>query len=242
MHYDHPAEKLYQNSVRLINTTKNLADANISLLLYGPPGTGKTEFAYQLARQTGADIMQLDFSQLHSKWIGETEKNIRMVFSDYQKRLENTERPIILLMNEADGLMNRRVTVSTSNDIFSNQVQSQLLEILEEFKGILVATTNLYKNIDEAFHRRFLFRCQINNPEYEVRKRLLEDSLLKRYLSARSTQKLLSVSWSAAQLKNMDYKVEQLGSLEELNEQSVLELLEQDGLLKEVSAIGFRIT
>lgn len=232
--------KVFNGTCSLINQSGINVDTNISLLLYGPSGTGKTEFAFQLAKKVEADIMQLNYSQIHSKWIGETEKNIRKVFAEYDEKRKNSGKPLILLFNEADGLMNKRVNIQTSNDVFANQSQTQLLEILEEFKGILIATTNLYHNIDEAFHRRFLFRCFLDLPDDAIKRTLLQKSPILKYLSKATLDKLSASTWSAAQLNNLERKTEQLNLLNELTEDDVIEFLKQDDFLKPKLTIGFR--
>ena len=214
-------------------------DDNISVLLYGPSGTGKTEFAYQLAKKTNSDIMQMDFPQISSKWIGETEKNIKQVFAKYTEYTKQSERRTILLINEADGLMNRRVSISQSNDIHANQNQTQLLERLESFKGIVIATTNLFQNIDEAFHRRFLFKQKIDFPPSSVKLKALSDSIIKNYLQDATLIKIINSNWSIAQLRNCEYKVAMIAKIRTISESTVLNLLKEDGLINERKQIGF---
>lgn len=238
MYYNHAESRLFDNVAKLLIKSDNISDINITLLLHGPSGTGKTEFAYQMAKKINADIMQFDFSQIQSKWVGETEKNIKNIFSDYNEQINRAKKPIILLMNEADGLMNKRVSVNTSNDIHSNLAQAQMLEALEEFKGILVATTNMYQNIDKAFHRRFLFKCKIDLPDTTTKKALLTDSYISEYINQSTTKNIINSSWSAAQLRNLERKIIQFELLDELNENLLLEMLTEEGLLN-TSKLGY---
>ncbi len=238
MYYNQSESRLFDNVTKLLNKSDKIADINITLLLHGPSGTGKTEFAYQMAKKINADIMQFDFSQIQSKWVGETEKNIKSIFNEYKEQIHQTKKPIILLMNEADGLMNKRVGVNTSNDIHSNLAQAQMLEALEEFKGVLVATTNMYQNIDVAFHRRFLFKYKIDLPDASTKKALLKDSFISEFIDQATIKNIINSRWSPAQLRNLEQKIEQFELLNELNENLILEMLTEEGLLN-VSKLGY---
>ncbi len=183
--------------------------------------------------------MQLNFSEIQSKWIGETEKNIRLAFEQYDKKRKASNRPVILLINEADGLMNRRVSVSISNDAFHNHAQTQLLELLEDFQGIVIATTNLYQNIDEAFHRRFLFRTEIRMPNRSTREMILSSSVISDYLSKDAFQKIVEAEWSPAQIKNIEQKIRQLSAIQTIDEAMIESLLFQDDMLQKKRRLGF---
>ncbi len=237
--YNEHEQRLFDHVSALLAQSRSVDELNVSILLYGPPGTGKTEFAYQIGRKIGADIMQMNFSEIHSKWIGETEKNIRSVFEKYKEKRQNLTHPLILLINEADGLMNRRVGVSISNDAFHNQAQTQLLELLEDFRGVVIATTNLYQNIDEAFHRRFLFRQAISLPDIKTRELILANSTLNRFISPRLREQVLDSSWSAAQIKNIEIKIKQLSFIQAIDESLVELLMTQDEMLIKKRKLGF---
>lgn len=239
LYFNSSASLLFDNITKLIRKQGRNKNSAISVLLYGPSGTGKTEFAYQLARKTGGGIIQLDFSQIQSKWIGETEKNIRSAFLEYEELYKKTNKPLILLMNEADGLINKRVNVRTSNDVFANQAQAQLLELLESFNGILIATTNMFQNIDTAFHRRFLFKCKIDLPDLETRKKLMENSTLLSHICDTTKERMLQGNWTAAQLRNVEQKIAQLELLDVIAEQMIDDLLYEEGLLRQAVMIGF---
>jgi hypothetical protein len=238
MYYNSSENRLFENILSLLRKADNFSEKSITLLLHGPSGTGKTEFAFQLAKQINGDIMQFDFSQIQSKWIGETEKNIKIIFKEYEELLIQSKKPLILLMNEADGLMNRRVSVNTSNDIHSNLAQAQMLEMLEEFKGILVATTNMFQNIDIAFHRRFLFKYKIDLPDMVTKEKLINDSLIVKFISASIREKLLNSRWSPAQLRNLEKKIEQFELFKTMNDTLLVELLNEEGMLNN-SKIGY---
>lgn len=144
-------------------------------LFYGAPGTGKTETVLQLARETGRDIMQVNVANIKSKWVGDSEKNIRNIFSRYknycQKRKKNPKP--ILLFNEADAIISKRSTnVERSVDKMENAIQNIILEEMETLDGILIATTNLTSNIDTAFERRFIYKVEFHKPSVEIKKHI----------------------------------------------------------------------
>ncbi len=83
----------------------------------------------------------------------------------------------ILLLNEADAFLSKRTTVTRSNDKYENNVQTILLEELEKFEGILLATTNNVSNMDEAFNRRFLIKVEIPSPTTDVRRMIWKEMI-----------------------------------------------------------------
>lgn len=140
-------------------------------LFYGAPGTGKTETALQLARTTGRDIMQVNIAGIRSKWVGESEKNIRGIFNRYRACCEKSEKKPILLFNEADAVIGKRTTnVERSVDKMENSLQNIILEEIEKLDGILIATTNLTSNMDTAFERRFIYKVEFHRPDIETKK------------------------------------------------------------------------
>ena len=140
-------------------------------LFYGSPGTGKTETALQLARQTGRDIMRVELSQLRDQYVGESEKQVKAVFKRYAKLAQESPVVPILLFNEADGIINRRMeNVKHSVDKMENAIQNIILQEMENFEGILIATTNLTSTLDPAFERRFLYKINFEKPDLSVRK------------------------------------------------------------------------
>ena len=140
-------------------------------LFYGTPGTGKTETALQLARQTGRDVMRVELSQLRDQYVGESEKQVKAVFKRYAKIASKSSVVPILLFNEADGIFNRRTeNVKHSVDKMENAIQNIILQEMENFDGILIATTNLTNTLDPAFERRFLYKVNFEKPETGVRK------------------------------------------------------------------------
>jgi len=141
------------------------------ILLFGEPGTGKTESCLQLARQTGGrSIYKVDIAETKSKWFGESEKLIKGIFDHYGKLVSKYELTPIMLLNECDGVLGKRqVSGHSSVSQTENTIQNLLLESLEQFSGILVATTNLTENLDKAFERRFLYKLELKKPDSQTR-------------------------------------------------------------------------
>ena len=139
-------------------------------LFYGAPGTGKTETVLQLARLTGRDIMQVNISQIKSCWVGESEKNIKGLFDNYRELVKKSEVTPILLFNEADAIINKRMEGAQSAvNKMENSIQNIILQEMENLDGILIATTNLAGNMDKAFKRRFLYKIKFERPTLEAR-------------------------------------------------------------------------
>ena len=139
-------------------------------LFYGAPGTGKTETVLQLARLTGRDIMQVNISQIKSCWVGESEKNIKGLFDNYRELVKKSVVTPILLFNEADAIINKRMEGAQSAvNKMENSIQNIILQEMENLDGILIATTNLAGNMDKAFERRFLYKIKFERPTLEAR-------------------------------------------------------------------------
>jgi hypothetical protein len=119
------------------------------VLFYGPSGTGKTLTAALLGKQFNKEVYRVDLSQIVSKFIGETEKNLETVF----KKAENKDW--ILFFDEADALFGKRTNVSSAHDKYANQEVSYLLQRVEDYPGMLILATNFKSNLDDAFLRRF---------------------------------------------------------------------------------------
>lgn len=150
----------------------------LNCIFYGPPGTGKTEGVLQIAKTSGRDLMRVDISETKSKWFGDSEKLIKKIFTRYEGIRTTQELTPILLFNEADAILSRRTGNSDSNlDQTKNTIQNILLEELENFKGIFIATTNLIDNLDSAFERRFLFKIQIERPGENAREKIWQQKL-----------------------------------------------------------------
>lgn len=119
------------------------------VLFYGPSGTGKTLTAGLLGKEFNKDVYRIDLSQIVSKYIGETEKNLEGVF----KKAETKDW--ILFFDEADALFGKRTNVQSAHDKYANQEVSYLLQRVEDYPGLLILASNFKNNLDDAFIRRF---------------------------------------------------------------------------------------
>ncbi len=138
----------------------------LATLFTGESGTGKTLAAEALARETGLDLYRIDLSAVVSKYIGETEKNLRRLFEAAE------DGGAILLFDEADALFGKRSEVKDSHDRYANIEISYLLQRMESYRGLAVLTTNLKSNLDNAFLRRLRFVVQFPFPDLEQRARI----------------------------------------------------------------------
>ena len=135
----------------------------ITALFTGSSGTGKTMAAEVLAKKLKLDLYRIDLSQIVSKYIGETEKNLRRIFDAAE------EGGAILLFDEADALFGKRSEVRDSHDRYANIEVSYLLQRMEAYRGLAILTTNMKNAIDPAFLRRIRFFVQFPFPDAEQR-------------------------------------------------------------------------
>lgn len=139
-------------------------------MFYGPPGTGKTMAAQVVARELGMELYRVDLSQMNSKYIGETQKNLHRLFEHAK------EMNVILFFDEADALFSRRTSVKDSNDRHANGEVAYLLQKLESYEGITILATNLKNQLDDAFRRRIRRMIHFQLPDYDTRKQMWERS------------------------------------------------------------------
>lgn len=135
-------------------------------LFYGPPGTGKTLTATLIGSRMNMDVYRIDLSQVVSKYIGETEKNLSGIFD--QAETHNW----ILFFDEADALFGSRTHANNANDRAANQEIAYLLQRIEDYPGVAILASNLKSNIDEAFARRFQSIVYFPMPNCEEREHL----------------------------------------------------------------------
>jgi len=143
----------------------------VSVLLYGPPGTGKTMAAQIVANEVGLPLFRVDLSQLSSKYIGETQKNLSKVFDEAAKT------NVILFFDEADSVFAKRTEVESSNDKYSNSDSAFLLQKLESYSGFVILATNLFNNFDNAFVRRITYACSLISPDEKARIEIFKTSM-----------------------------------------------------------------
>ncbi|MEA3331509.1 MAG: ATP-binding protein [Campylobacterota bacterium] len=156
-----------------VKDKKSGIDARI--IFYGPAGTGKTMTANSLAKSLKRQVLSFDCSKILSMYVGESEKNVRKIFDTFYELSEKTKSEPILLLNEADQFLSSRSSgIGSSADQMHNQMQNIFLEQIENFKGMLIATTNLLENIDKAFSRRFNYKIEFKKPDELQRVKLWE--------------------------------------------------------------------
>lgn len=136
----------------------------VTALFFGAPGTGKTLTANAVAHSLKRDLITFDCSKILSMWVGEAEKSTRMIFDRYRELSAGMSKPPVLLLNEADQFLHRRTSARGAADHSYNQMQNIFLEQIEQFDGILIATTNLVENMDAAFSRRFHYKIEFKRP------------------------------------------------------------------------------
>ena len=142
----------------------------VCILMHGHPGTGKTATVYELARQTERDIIQVQVTDFKDKYVGESEAKLKKIFSDYRQYCMNSVVTPILLLNEGDAILSKRIErVEHSTEQMMNTLQNILLEEMENIQGIMIVTTNLTSNLDAAFERRFIFKLKFEKPSTAVK-------------------------------------------------------------------------
>lgn len=134
---------------------------------YGLPGTGKTMAAHAVANALGKLILVVNYSEIESKYVGETEKNLDALFK-FAK-----ENDVVIFFDEADALLSKRVSnMSSSCDVSVNQTRSVLLNILNNFEGVILFASNFISNYDPAFMRRIQYHIEIPLPDATLREKL----------------------------------------------------------------------
>jgi AAA+ superfamily predicted ATPase len=159
-------EKLMEDDVM-----KRKIKPGYRVLFYGPSGTGKTLTATLLGNQLNKEVYRIDLSQVVSKYIGETEKNLEKVFAKAE------HKNWILFFDEADALFGKRTNVQSAHDRFANQEVSYLLQRIEDYPGLLILASNFKNNIDSAFMRRFHSTVYFPMPDHKERLTLWEKSM-----------------------------------------------------------------
>lgn len=169
-------EKKFTDIQRLL--AEKAMPLGVTAIFHGVPGTGKTESVYQLARSSGRNIFKVDISETKSMWFGESQKLVKNIFKTYQQCQKSEALCPILLFNEADAVIGKRKAAGSSSVADTeNAIQNIILEELENFDGILFATTNLIDNLDAAFERRFLFKVRFERPDAENATRIWQSKL-----------------------------------------------------------------
>ena len=178
----------------------------VCILMHGAPGTGKTATAYEIARQTGRDIIQVQVTDFKDKFVGESEAKLKNIFNNYRFYCQNCELAPILLFNEGDAILSKRTTnIERSVDQMSNALQNILLEEMENLEGIMIVTTNLTTNLDSAFERRFIFKVQFDKPDKENKARIWK-SMIEELSDDDSLELAESYDVSGGEIENIARK------------------------------------
>ncbi|AJC85443.1 ATP-binding protein [Campylobacter peloridis] len=159
-----------------IKTNKNI---EAKIIFYGPAGTGKTMSALSMAKAMKKSILSFDCSKILSKYVGESEQNVRKIFDTYKELCQSSKQSPILLLNEADQFLSTRIESSGGADKMHNQMQNIFLEQIERFNGVIIATTNFLESLDVAFSRRFDYKIEFKKPDFKERVLIWEKSLPK---------------------------------------------------------------
>ena len=232
-------ENFKEISKRLKSNFKT--NAGICVLLEGPPGCGKTEFINQIARITGRSIYSVDISEQQSMYIGQSERNIKKLFKQYKTFCLFNKIIPLLVLNECDSLFGRRLIVERTVDQSQNSVQNVILNELDSFEGILIASTNMLQNIDKAYDRRLLFKIKFDKPCVAVQQQIwkskindMEDEL--------ALNLSISYSLSPAQIESVAKKIMFNELLNEpVNKQVINLFCEEELGSKTQKSVGFNL-
>lgn len=140
---------------------------SLAVDLYGPPGTGKTMAAHAISGELGKRMICVDYAEIESKYVGETSKNLSRLFQTA------SEQDAVIFFDEADALLSKRVMNMTSaTDVSVNQTRSVLLNLLNQYRGVILFATNFIQNFDAAFLRRIKYHVQFHLPDEILREKL----------------------------------------------------------------------
>jgi hypothetical protein len=156
----------HEATIRRDRNLEKRIQPGYTALFYGPPGTGKTLSATLLGKQAQRAVYRIDLSQLISKYVGETEKNLEKIFRQAEKK------NWILFFDEADSLFGKRTEIVDAHDRYANQGVSYLLQRLEDCPNMVILASNMRSNLDNAFIRRFQSIIYFPVPEKEERLKL----------------------------------------------------------------------
>ncbi|MGV8803577.1 MAG: ATP-binding protein [Polaromonas sp.] len=177
---------------------KGARGLGLSALFSGESGTGKTMAAEVLARELQLDLYRIDLSAVVSKYIGETEKNLRRVFDAAE------DSGAMLLFDEADALFGKRSEVKDSHDRYANIEVSYLLQRMEAYRGLAILTSNLKAALDIAFQRRLRFVVQFPFPDQVQREAIWRHVFPARTpVNAIDTVKLARLNVTGGSIRNI---------------------------------------
>lgn len=232
-----------ENYANLVSSLKERGmRTGVTILFHGGPGTGKTETVYQLARESGRDLFEVNVANLKSCWVGESEKNFRELFRTYEIESKECERKPILFFNEADAIFGiRNEGADRAADKMENSIQNILLDEMEKFQGILIATTNLTKSFDSAFERRFLFKVLFEKPCLDAKASIWKSMI--EGLSSMEAKNLAEVyDFSGGQIENISrkYIIEELLNGKKPSYDDILDFCNEENISKRAVSMGFK--
>lgn len=177
---------------------------SIVLNFYGVPGTGKSITADAIAKSSGKKIINVNYSELESKYVGDTPKNISKIFKSAK------DNNAIIVFDEADSFLGKRIeNVQQSADYGVNVTRSVMLMELDNFDGVVIFTTNLFSNYDDAFKRRILMNVEFSLPDERGREMIWNSILPKEFpLDSEITPELLAKRYcdiSGADIKDIAF-------------------------------------
>jgi SpoVK/Ycf46/Vps4 family AAA+-type ATPase len=199
--------------------------------------------AKQLALETHRDLLTFQVAQQRNMYLGESEKAIQSVFDDYKRVSKRMDNSPILFFNEADSVFGKRTNNQSIVSQTENTIQTILLNELETFEGILICTTNVPDNFDEAFNRRFLMHIVIDNPDEEIRKELVVQIFPN--MSESEAKRLASqYTFTAAELGKFkkQWNLQKITGLQKGNlESNLTSFLSQQKNTSKANPIGYTI-
>ena len=248
LYFDEEGAKDYNRISKLFNEENfikfagdNCITKGLNILFYGTPGTGKTESVMQLAKASGRIVLQANLSTIRDKWIGSSEKNAQKIFDDYTLIAASCKLKPILLLNEADAILGGRQTVTQYADQANNTMQNIFLECFENFKGILIATTNLQNNMDKAFDRRFLIKMKFQLPSQQKRLEICASKV--KDVPVEIQQIISEFEFSGGQLDNISKKIKMFELIDgiKMNADVVRSICSEEQVIKKSGSnkIGF---
>jgi SpoVK/Ycf46/Vps4 family AAA+-type ATPase len=177
---------------------KGLGLMSSTALFYGPPGTGKTLLAEAIAGELGQELEKVQYEQLISCYVGESEKNVKGVFND------NRDGNRVLLFDECDALLEARQDAKTSVGRMDNRIINILLQELETYPGLVIFTTNRAVKLDPALERRIMLKLEIRRPEKQERAVIWQTLTAKRIPLAENIDwlGLAEIDLSGGEIKN----------------------------------------
>ncbi|WP_297509148.1 ATP-binding protein [Flavobacterium sp.] len=210
----------------------------ISILFNGFSGTGKTATAKRLAKLTNRALFCVDVEKIVDKWMGDSEKNVKKIFSEYYEFSKECEHTPILFFNE-DSIFSKRVLVNQSTDRSHNSMQNILLEEMENFTGISIVTSNNADKLDPAFERRFLYKVEFEKPNTTTQFQLLQNSFPNMSIDI-INQAINNYSFTGGQIYNIRKKYIMQCILEENDLESLfLNLCQEEIKITTSTKIGF---